>query len=97
MSNPVQKRLHAFVSGRVQGVGFRYFVRSAAQQLSLVGWVRNLRDGRVELVAEGEHTTLADFLAIVRRGPSGAKVTEVIEEWSEGSGEFDAFRIGGTV
>lgn len=97
MSDPVQTRLQAFVGGRVQGVGFRYFVRSAAQQLSLDGWVRNLRDGRVELVAEGNQAALMDFLAIVRRGPSGSNVTEVSEEWSEGSGEFDAFRIAGTI
>lgn len=97
MSTEDQQRVHAFVSGRVQGVGFRYFVRRAAEELALNGWVRNLRDGRVELVAEGPRATLQDLLGAVQRGPSGSYVTEVSEEWSAASGEFSSFGFKGTI
>ncbi len=94
MSN--QQRLQAFVSGRVQGVGFRYFVRSAAQALGVRGWVRNRRDGRVELLAEGEPAQLQDLLAEVRTGPSVSEVTEIEESWGEATGEFRKFGVKAT-
>ena len=56
MSETSNYRLHAFIQGRVQGVGFRYYVMQAAQDYHLTGWVRNLYDGRVEVVAEGPGT-----------------------------------------
>ena len=94
MSN--QQRLQAFVSGRVQGVGFRDFVRSAAQALGVRGWVRNGRDGRVELLAEGEPAQLQDLLAEVRKGPSASEVTDIEESWGEATGEFKAFGVKAT-
>lgn len=67
-------RLHARISGRVQGVGFRWFVREEARRLGLAGWVRNLPTGDVELVAEGPPETLDQFAKTVGQGPPGARV-----------------------
>jgi acylphosphatase len=65
------------VSGRVQGVGFRYFTQDTARREGLSGAVRNLPDGRVEAVAEGDHESLERFEAALRRGPSHARVESV--------------------
>jgi acylphosphatase len=65
------------VSGRVQGVGFRWFTQAAAVREGLHGWVRNLPDGRVEISAEGDAEALDRFEHRVRHGPSGARVEEV--------------------
>ena len=69
--------LHVWVSGRVQGVGFRAFTRARAEDLSLSGWVRNLRDGRVEARAAGDPAALEAWLQAVRRGPRFADVADV--------------------
>lgn len=71
--------IHLEVRGRVQGVGFRWFVREEAIALGLSGWVRNRRDGAVELTAAGPEHALRKLFEIVRKGPPGAHVTEVIE------------------
>jgi len=86
-------RLHAHVEGRVQGVGFRYFVEETAITLDLKGWVRNRWDGSVEVVAEGERQSLEKLLHALRRGPRSAQVSDVRTEWSPASGEFDHFRV----
>ncbi|MDI6639363.1 MAG: acylphosphatase, partial [Methanocellales archaeon] len=65
----MKSRVHAFVSGRVQGVFFRSFTRSEATSLGIHGWVRNLRDGRVEVLAEGEKSALDELLGRLREGP----------------------------
>ena len=91
-----EARCHAFVVGFVQGVGFRYFVVDAAVQAGAVGWVRNLPDGRVELVAEGSRTGLDALLARVRRGPGGGRVDRVDTVWEEATGEFKRFGLEGT-
>ena len=65
------------VSGRVQGVGFRYFVRDRASRLGVRGWVRNLDDGSVELAAAGERSAVERLEAAVRAGPVGSRVDEV--------------------
>ena len=88
-----KERLHAIVSGSVQGVGFRYFVRQQADSLGLAGWVRNLRSGDVELIAEGERKELQSLLTAVRQGPRGSTVINVQTEWSEASGEFNSFAV----
>ncbi|HXX37251.1 MAG TPA: acylphosphatase [bacterium] len=76
-------RVRAFVSGRVQGVGFRDFTRREARRLGLAGYVRNLPDGRVEVLAEGARGTLESLLSVLRDGPPGAWVRGVQVEWSE--------------
>jgi acylphosphatase len=68
---------HFRVSGRVQGVGFRYAALNEAQRLGLAGWVRNLADGRVEVLAQGEAARLERFHAWLQQGPPGARVTAV--------------------
>jgi acylphosphatase len=69
--------IHLMVVGKVQGVGFRWFVREMATELELSGWVRNTPDGDVELVASGDEATLEQLASAVGRGPVGARVTEV--------------------
>ncbi len=76
-------RVHAFVAGVVQGVGFRYFVAREARRLGLAGFVRNLPDGRVEVVAEGERAALERLVAALRSGPPSAEVQDVRVEWSD--------------
>lgn len=87
------QRLHATVSGRVQGVGYRYFVVDAAQELGIGGWVRNLPDGRVEVVAEGPRDKLMRLLILLERGPHHATVENVSAEWSNATGEAKGFRV----
>ncbi len=65
------------ITGRVQGVGFRFFTRQAAQELGVGGWVRNCRDGSVEAVAVGSQEQLAAFEEAIGRGPAGSRVTAV--------------------
>lgn len=75
---PAQAGVHLLVSGRVQGVGFRYFVQQAADALGVAGWVRNLGDGRVEAVLLGEAEAVQHVLDQIGRGPRGARVDEVV-------------------
>lgn len=79
--------------GMVQGVGFRYFAYRLAGQLDLVGWVRNLPDGRVQLVAEGLPEPLERLARDLKVGPSAASVTDVDIKWSEPTGNFRDFEI----
>ncbi len=82
------------VSGRVQGVGFRYFVQDVARLEGLTGTVRNLRDGRVEAVAEGEAEALERFERALHRGPSHARVADVETESMVPSGRYVGFMVG---
>lgn len=86
-------RLHAVVHGHVQGVGFRYFVRDRARDLGLTGWVRNLADGTVEVMAEGERERLEGLLGECREGPPMSIVREISEAWSDATGEFRGFQV----
>ena len=86
-------RLDAVISGRVQGVGFRYFVMVTASQLGLVGWVANLSDGRVQCVAEGPQADLEALLDALRHGPQGASVSNVRSAWLPPTGGFDRFSV----
>lgn len=91
----MNKRVHVWVSGRVQGVFFRASARDKAVGLGLAGWVRNLPDGRVEILAEGEPRRIAEFLDWCRTGPPRARVEEcrVVEETPLGEGgEFEVRR-----
>lgn len=92
-SNSELARLHAIVEGRVQGVGFRYFVQESANVLGLSGWVRNRWEGSVELTAEGERAALERLLAAVRRGPRSSFVSEVRADWQAATGEFRGFNV----
>ncbi len=91
------ERLRALIRGNVQGVSFRWFVGEEAMRLGLRGWVRNRRDGRVEVLAEGERDALTALLEELRRGPRYARVEGVDIDWTEASGEFADFRIAPTV
>ena len=86
-------RLHAYYTGRVQGVGFRYRVKSLAHGFDLTGIVRNLADGRVELVAEGEKAELEAFQAAIGESEVGCFIRHTDVEWSEPRGEFRGFEI----
>jgi acylphosphatase len=77
-----------FVSGIVQGVGFRYFTQDEAERLHLSGYVRNLRDGRVEVYAIGTPESLARLRTILERGPRGAMVQHVVEESADLDAKF---------
>ncbi|MEM2478473.1 MAG: acylphosphatase, partial [Thermoproteota archaeon] len=76
-------RAHVYVSGRVQGVFFRYETKSLADRLGVKGWVRNLPDGRVEAVFEGEEETVMKMIEFCKKGPPGARVTDVKVEWED--------------
>jgi acylphosphatase len=81
------------VSGRVQGVGFRYFTQDTARREGLSGLVRNLPDGRVEAVAEGDGESLDRFEAALRRGPSHARVDSVDIDFVTPSGTSGGFHV----
>jgi acylphosphatase len=87
------ERVHILVSGRVQGVFFRAHTQDYANSLGIKGWVRNTRDGRVEIVAEGEKERLEKFILWCRQGPPGSRVDNVETEWEQATGEFKEFRI----
>lgn len=97
MTNKNEQRLHVYIRGHVQGVGFRHFTMRTAGGLGLTGWVRNLRDGRVEVVAEGERSRLEELLTALRRGPVSASVEGVDEEWQEARDEFVGFKVRRTI
>lgn len=80
------QRITALVSGQVQGVGYRHFARKKAFELGLAGYVENLPDGRVEVVAEGEKADLEQLIHHLRQGPRGARVHQVDVQWSEATG-----------
>ncbi len=86
-------RRHIWVRGLVQGVFFRATTQKQARALKLTGWVRNLRDGRVEVVAEGEAAAVEALAHWAKRGPPGARVEEVVVQEEEVTGEFDDFRV----
>ena len=81
------------ISGMVQGVLFRREITQLSRRLGVVGWVRNLPDGRVEAVAEGEKKKLDELIEFCRVGPSRARVRNVEVDWSEFKGEFQGFKI----
>jgi acylphosphatase len=89
--------LHFLIRGRVQGVGFRWFVHREASELNLSGWVRNTEDGDVEVVASGQVEDLAELRSSLRRGPRGSRVDNLIEHYLDESEAKDlqAFRIEG--
>ena len=93
MLDPVMHHLHLVIEGRVQGVGFRYFVLRQAQALGVAGRAWNRADGAVEIEAEGSQESLAEFLDALRLGPSGARVQRIAPSWSEGPAQRHDFLI----
>lgn len=93
MSEVSKKRAHVFVRGRVQGVFFRANTRKEARKKGLAGWVKNLPDGRVEAVIEGEKAKVEELVSWMREGPRMARVEEVEVTFEEAKNEFDGFRI----
>lgn len=91
--NSQRCRLHSFYEGRVQGVGFRYTVKSVATGFELTGIVRNLADGRVELICEGSRTELEAFQQAIRDAGLGRLITGENASWSEARDEFRGFAI----
>lgn len=92
LSHPPQ-RFQATVSGRVQGVNFRYYTRQTALRHGLTGWVRNRPDGTVSVLAEGDEAALRVLLAWLHDGPPSAMVERVEARWEDASGEFRTFSI----
>jgi acylphosphatase len=88
-----QTRLHAIVQGRVQGVSFRYYTQRRARELELTGYVRNLWDRTVEVVAEGQRSDVEELLAFLHVGPRAAFVTQVDTQWPAPTDEFDRFEV----
>jgi acylphosphatase len=88
-----QTALRAIVHGRVQGVGFRFYVLEVATGLGLTGYVRNRPEGTVEVEAEGTRESLELLLVELRRGPSLSRVERVTESWSEPTGAFTGFDV----
>lgn len=87
--------VHVYISGRVQGVGYRYSTASQAEQLGLTGWVKNLYDGRVEAMFEGNTETVEQMLSWCKKGPSMSYVTNIEIHKKEYTGQFNNFSITG--
>jgi len=88
-------RAHLLISGRVQGVAFRYYTQDIAQSLEIKGWVRNCWDGKVEIVAEGEEEKVKKLISRCYQGPGSAIVEKLDIEWEKYRGEFNSFGIRG--
>jgi acylphosphatase len=93
MTESEHKRVHLWITGRVQGVFFRAHTRDQARQLGLSGWVRNREDGSVEALAEGPEAALRQLVAWCHEGSPGSVVREVREKWAGASGELVGFSI----
>lgn len=87
------KRLHIWITGRVQGVFFRANTRRKAMNLNLKGWVKNLDDGKVEVVAEGKEPAIKKLVEFCKKGPFGAKVDDVTVKEEKYQNKFKTFEI----
>ena len=85
-------RAHVFISGEVQGVGFRFHTQIKARNLGLKGWVKNLDNGDVEAVFEGEEDKVNEMIEWCKKGPDSALVKDVKVEFEDYSGEFESFQ-----
>ncbi|HTX90115.1 MAG TPA: acylphosphatase [Anaerolineales bacterium] len=86
-------RVHIWVSGRVQGVGFRAFVQQSGTIFGLTGWVRNIGYDQVEVVAEGSRPVLERFAEAVKTGPRASRVDDARIEWEQPIDEFSSFEV----
>jgi len=89
----MKTRVHVFVSGRVQGVFFRQKTKQQAESFGVTGWVRNLPDGRVEAVFEGDEEAVKALVEYCHHGPSYARVTNIDASWEDYRGEFSDFKM----
>lgn len=87
------KRIHAVVTGRVQGVGFRNYVRNVAHALGLAGYVKNLSDGSVEVAAEGNEDAIEELRMQLYKGPAFSRVDNITEDITESRNEFKGFDV----
>ena len=90
-------RAHLWLTGRVQGVGFRAHVEYSAQRAGVTGWVRNVGYDQVETVAEGGRAAMTQFIASVREGPRASRVDDVRVEWETPTVEFARFSVRGSL
>ena len=86
-------RAHLMISGRVQGVFYRMETKSAADRIGVFGWVRNKRDGRVEVVVEGEKQKVEMLIQWCKTGPPAARVQDVDVAWEQHKGGFTSFEV----
>lgn len=89
----MKSRAHVFVAGRVQGVFFRSATKHNADRFNVKGWIRNLSDGRVEAVFEGEKEAVQKLIDFCKHGPSSARVTNIRLTWENYTREFANFKI----
>ncbi|MEO0107989.1 MAG: acylphosphatase [candidate division WOR-3 bacterium] len=89
----MEHRVQVYVKGRVQGVFFRDFTQQRAAELGVRGWVRNLADGRVEVVAEGSQEAIQALLGALRCGPRAARVDELEVTWDKALGNLPGFEV----
>lgn len=87
------KQAHIFVSGFVQGVGYRQFVKRSARGIGVVGWVRNLPDGRVEVILQGSQEKIDQLIALCKKGPFLSEVEDVQVVWEESTEEYKDFNV----
>lgn len=93
MMTTITHQFHAIVYGLVQGVSFRYYTQQTAIRLGIVGWVRNLSNGTVEVLAEGSKSTLEHFIAFLQQGPTHAVVENVELSWGTPSFQYKEFLV----
>lgn len=93
MTDMMNAYCRIILRGRVQGVGFRWFVKQHADQLGINGYVKNLHNGDVEIEAEGEKSRVEDLIDEVKKGPTFAKVQDIEVEWKDYSGRYGSFYI----
>ncbi|MGV9170242.1 MAG: acylphosphatase [Promethearchaeia archaeon] len=89
----MKRKAHVFISGRVQGVFFRATTKRKARRRGVNGWVKNLRDGRVEAVFEGEEEKVKEMIQFCHHGPRSARVEDVEVSWKDYTGAFENFSI----
>lgn len=89
----MKKQIHGVIYGYIQGVFFRVFIKDKADELDLVGWVRNEADGTVQMVAQGEEENLKKLIGYCKEGPRFAKIDKVEIKWEQATGQFCDFRI----
>lgn len=94
-SSEERKRAHVLYTGRVQGVGFRYTVKKLSPGFEVTGEIKNLSDGRVELIVEGTLEELEDFLQAIRDSGLRRMIKEEDQNWSDATGDFRGFEITG--